>query len=298
MIAEGKVLTSKGYYKYLKHIQTGDKVMNMYGKPVAIKNIVIRNCNDLTAIHHDAWHGSIIMPKHQTVLTWDNKIEKPVWRPVQFFEEIDDSHKHFPVPCNITFDHDKFLHSHLKPSYKLGYIFGLFLVCGKLLNAPQVQFEINMLNSHTHSKLYDIIMELFRDTLISISINKNNVVYNDLHLYNIFLSFGMNNKFLPEKYWCQEKNYTRGIVDGIKQFKDQNNLPHYVSEMSYWAILTAHGLFHKDQTIRKHLDTSFTIGNIQYIIDNVYDAPLYLLDVDCPSKSYIMSNIIVKNEFI
>lgn len=117
----------------------------------------------------------------------------------------------------------------IKPSYNLGYVFGTFLGagCAKMTFTKRAGGKRNTCGENSWSfskhetdianKLVAALKSVFdtdakivpRDNVLMV-INRNNFIT------RLLLEFGKrDNKHLPEKYFCSNKDYLKGIYDGL-----------------------------------------------------------------------------------
>jgi hypothetical protein len=294
-ISNGKVLTNRGYYKDISRIRKGEFVLNMYGKPVSVKNVIKRNGTDLTALHHCWWHDTVIMSKKQELLMWNKDTKDTSWCPIGLMSEIDELHKYFTMPSQVEFDNnDTFTNTNLSPSYRLGYLFGIYLNIGYTKDSQTVGFDLSKTKPFMSKIIHEYLKNLFNIT--PTFTNERVIECNHCNLFDIFIEFrGSYHSYLPEKYWCKEKDFLKGLCNGIEISKHEFERKIYPNEVSYWAALESGDFINliENKILSRH--KHHIIGDIQYVIDCIMDAPLYSLDVDCPTKSYIVSNMIIKH---
>lgn len=236
----------------------------------------------------------------------------------------------------------------IKPSYDLGYIFGTFLGDGhaRLTSTQREDGRRNTSGSTSWyfglgeegfaKKLQKAIKDVFdmnmtygraKDKNIILCQNRNN------GLSRMLLEFGKKtDKQLPEKFVCSDKEYLKGLLDGLidsdgcikdtgspqlsntsSKLIEQYSLFHYLVNGYYPSMgLTkpsAGGL--KNCNIENCHESyqATSVGHPDnYIVDNFQIARVYTgiteateeidtydIEVDCPTHSFIANNVIVHN---
>jgi IMP dehydrogenase/GMP reductase len=228
----------------------------------------------------------------------------------------------------------------LHSSYKLGYLFGTFLGDGCSHVGIHRKSEKGTCKWHFGHDEMDIanrVRDYVYDLMsyeCSIVIRRNRI---DVCCYNkciskMFFEFNKRDKKqLPEKYYCTNKEYIKGLLDGlvdsdgsielINDNKISNvftNTSQYLIELFYWCCMNL-GLSFCSMKAKK------TIGNLKganidnlkqvylvkthtlnrYTKDYVYsilqsaenydDRETWDIEVDCPTHSFIANNSIVHN---
>lgn len=229
----------------------------------------------------------------------------------------------------------------LKSDYDLGYIFGTFLGDGhaKILkhkNSEQGsvhwyfgKYEIDIAN-----KLKDALKnQLNYDVKIT---NKKNILvincYNKI-LAKMLYEFGKKtNKYLPEKYYCNNIEYIQGIYDGLNDSdghieitRNNNKICSFTNtstqllELYYWCCMNLKISYSSSKKkkscgtlkninpdnlqdsyrIKTHTFNRFTKNYVYSEITNKQDVyeevEVYDIEVNCPSHSFIANNSIVHN---
>jgi len=117
----------------------------------------------------------------------------------------------------------------LKSSYDLGYIFGLFLgdghaslndveSKGHITQTGNLNWTFGLKESNIAKKLNESCERVFGRSLSSQEVSKNVILVklNYQALARFFTQFGKRvEKHLPEKYFCYNKEYLKGIIDGL-----------------------------------------------------------------------------------
>lgn len=229
---------------------------------------------------------------------------------------------------------------YLKSNYNLGYIFGTFLGDGnsKIYESNysgSSHWSFDKYEREIGDKLINCIKtELNYDC--SSSIKSGNVL--SIHCYNkcltgLLYEFGKReNKHLPSKYYCKNKEYIKGIFDGlidsdgtIEITKSNNkiytlsNTSKKILELFYWCCINL-GISYSVALKEKSIGTlkNANINNLKdcyrikthtmnrftkdYVYSEVFSKELekekqqtWDIEVDCDTHSFIANNSIVHN---
>lgn len=227
---------------------------------------------------------------------------------VDLAEYISDS-KHIKILDKTIKCKSSNINRYIVPSYELGYLFGSYLGDGTI-------GEMSIYWSYGLNKI-----EICKKTIkyIKIVFNYDSVYvqnkfrdYNTIHIYNkcissFFEQFGKKqNKHLSEIYYCLNKEYIQGILDGlidsdglIREKKKEKHNDRYcfhntnpeLIELFNWCCLTLKKGY-------SNLKSEITTGYLKNCnIENCkqgYDA--YILNENRFTKNYIYSWILEKEE--
>lgn len=307
MFQTGKVLKANGTYDKINNIKAGDYVMNMYGKPVKVRKVVERktsNRQTLLEIKHDNWYKPTCCLEFQNILAWDHINKTPFWVQADFLNNDDSTNLVIPADMQWTL-RDSFDGkdcASLSPSYELGFIFGVYLRLGYLTNKCDVNFHCE-----TCSKDIIKMIEVACDKLFKAKVMYGSTTFisdikcNDEMLYDIFQEFSNGiSKYLPEKYMCSDKEYLQGLNHGIV-FSGVQGCPSLKSnprvyEILYWTSLTLKKPINYGQLMRKFRGVELLTGKgrVYSIKRGFYN--MYTLDVECDTGSFIVDNIVVRND--
>jgi len=165
----------------------------------------------------------------------------------------------------------------ITPSYELGYIFGMFLGDGttslkyykrhnkktnidsRTLNGS-LSWSFGLNEGVIAKKLTDclnMVFGKFSNTSTQIQENKLLVLNRSNVVTRLFISFGKkHNKLLPEQYKCSNKEYLKGLVDGLVDSDGSSpekggidprtgfgNTSPYLAELFMWAFYTVNGYY-------------------------------------------------------
>jgi IMP dehydrogenase/GMP reductase len=388
-----KVLMANGIYKNINKIEIGEYVINKYGKPVKVLNVMNQGKKQVMKINTNNWHKDFfVTPDHKYWIgdlntTSYNTIQssgiaklldrktntkpkesKYKWKSIS---EIDNEKMftlmpnkfEWTLPDNFTIDLSEYnkegietcgnlgkikfkrspgIHRFktiLNCNYKLGYVFGTYLGDGhKLINenngSGSCHWSFNLHKRDIANKVKDYIKELLDYDCI-ISIRKENVL--SVNCYNKCFTYLLNqfdkkiNKQLPNKYYCTNIEYIKGLYDGLidsdghieynKSGSMSTNTSEYLIELFNWCCMNLNISFCS-------MKNKKTIGNLKganlqqlynikihtlnrYTKDYVYSKVLskklctigtahdtqetWDIEVDCDTHSFIANNSIVHN---
>jgi IMP dehydrogenase/GMP reductase len=232
----------------------------------------------------------------------------------------------------------------INSNYDLGYIFGTYLGDGnshitinnKNCESASCHWSFNINENDISNKLVSCIYNVIEYNC-SIKKKDNNVLF--INCYNKSFTKLLNefskktNKFLPENYYCKNKDYIQGLFDGLidsdgnieitntkKYIYNLTNTSKYILELFYWCCMNLQ-ISYSSNICKK------SIGNLKgTCIDNIkdsyrikthtmnrytkdylysevlnYDTSNILIDigwdieVDCETHSFIANNSIVHN---
>ena len=228
---------------------------------------------------------------------------------------------------------------HIQSGYKLGYIFGTYLGDGNSQNdiknsSGSCHWSFGLHENDIANKVKDYIKELI-DYDCNISVKNNNVL--SVHCYNkcimsLLNQFGKRTeKKLPIKYYCKNKDYIKGIFDGLIDSdghieinksgsinKSLYNTSEYIIELFNWCCINLNISFCSTKskksignlkgTCIENLQQSYRVKTHtlnRYTKDYVYSTlqtksesdlkDTWDIEVECPTHSFIANNSIVHN---
>lgn len=377
-----KVLMANGIYKNINKIEIGEYVINKYGKPVKVLNVINQGRKQVVKINTNNWHKDIfVTPDHKYWLgdlsTTSNKTiqtkgiaklfdrktnivprnSKYKWKQIG---EIDNGKMftlmpkkfEWTLPDNFMIDlteynkkdiitnnkietygsGEKICKRYITSNYKLGYIFGTYLGDGNTKIDDQWSFGLN--EHDTANKVKDYIKELLDyECIVSVkdkkvlSVNCYNKCFTDL-----LNEFGKKtNKQLPNKYYCRNMEYIKGLYDGLidsdghieynktgsvtKSFANTNE---NLIELFNWCCMNLNISFSSMERKKSvgnfkniNVDNLQQLYNIKihtsnrytkkYVYSKVLSTELHDIqetwdiEVDCDTHSFIANNAIVHN---
>lgn len=243
--ADTRILMADGSYKDISQIVIGDKVIGGNGQPTVVTNVFNKGIRPTWSYRNNRFHKwSVVTPDHlhfigdlssanyqqqgrleiidrltkkkKSKYTWSSLAELP-----SSFTLLLPHHINFSeMPSNFSLNIENLL---LTPTYELGYIFGTFLGDGSCYYAVktggQVDWSFGVNEEHIATRLVLALNKAFGLEAKIYHPEKQNIILVVVHsvsLSRIFSEFGKRaNKALPAKFWCSEKNYLRGLCDGL-----------------------------------------------------------------------------------
>lgn len=221
----------------------------------------------------------------------------------------------------------------IKSDYALGYMFGFFLGDDSSrirISSGEVKWTLDLTDDK--EKLINIICEVTGETpKVKTEKNVIRVLLHSTQWTRIFNEFyNSEGKKLPEKYLCLNKQYNNGLYDGLiasdgyknktSEIEYFSNTSESVIELLYflsWVInkgLPSSGNIKSTSQERySSLKNSFRLNSLKHpkcqMIDNAYFVvkqlsqsekgevfvPVYDLEIDDETHSFIANNIIVHN---
>jgi len=308
-----KVLKSNGTYKSINDIKTGDRIMNMHGKPVRVRNIEKRKANHRTIlinIKHDNWFSNIVLGEEANILIWNNEQKKPNWIQAGNFSS---EYEHVTLlPTQMNWDIPEIMKINYKnmcltPSYELGFLVGAYLRLGYQREAYDKSFKTINFHCDTSSKNTVDAIRAYMKLIFGVeAINKSQTYFFDLHfddsdVIKFFgrLHTGGSRKKLPHKMMCNDLNYVQGLNSGI-MFSGTDGHPKITDndtrEILYWTSLLLGKPLNYGQLKRSYLGKEYlTARSVLHAVEKSM-TDLSFIDVECDTGSYILNNLIVRND--
>lgn len=385
-----KVLMANGTYKKINQIEIGEYVINKYGKPVKVLNVINQGKKQVMKINTNNWHKDIfVTPDHKYWIgdlstTSYNTIQssgiaklpdrktntvprnsKYKWKQI---DEIDNEKMFTLMPNkfewtlsdNFTIDLVNYnkrgviiddnietcgnlgktkFKRYIISNYKLGYIFGTYLGDGNANidnnnHTGSCHWSFNLNENDIANKVKNYIKELL-DYECIISVKDKKVL--SVNCYNKCLTYLLNefgkktNKQLPNKYYCTNMEYIKGLYDGLidsdghieynktgSVTKSFANTSEYLIELFNWCCMNLNISFCSMKRKKQignlkgaNIDNLQQLYNIKihtlnrYTKDYVYSKVLskelhdiqetWDIEVDCDTHSFIANNAIVHN---
>lgn len=264
-----RILMANGEYKNIKDIKVGDKVINMYGKPVSVINVIEQGKKEVIKVFTDNWHSyTHVTPDHKYWTYHDSKYQ---WSKIG---SIDPIQNYTTRPYKVDFDiPNNFMIDNVVSCYELGYILGVFFKYDNkcVITSPD--------NSKIQ-KIQKYMLKLFNYEC-HIENNHGSITFycRDENLVNLFADFANN----PSKYYCKNDEYIKGLIDGITFFDDDPK--NFVKEeILNWCTMNVDDKFEKYK-YNRILGREYT-GEI---------VETYDIEVDCSTHSFIANGSLVHN---
>jgi guanosine monophosphate reductase len=125
----------------------------------------------------------------------------------------------------------------------------------------------------------------------------------------------MYSKYLPEEFYCNNKNYIKGLYNGLIESNDIyeyncNNTPSLnfydksILELFYWCCFNLNISFSSYSNKNKfkintyfsqHITSDYTYSNFKSISNQNIQQYVWDIEVECPTHSFIANNSIVHN---
>jgi len=355
LTGDTRILMSNGFYKYIKDVKPGDKVINRDGNSVAVKKVICSGIKSIKRIKISTFYSPLGITDDHKILQYDCNDKKKVISSEGYSSTIKKLNEDWmpigqcskynillsPKNINIEYSND-FNFNNLNPTYELGYVFGTFLGDGfsqsgepfvKSRNKTQkqgsVRWSFNKNEVDIADKLIESIKKVF-DVEAKKKFRKNiiEVFLFRKYIADLFLDFGKRqNKHLPENLLVDNKEYLKGIYDGLvdsdgsfdgKRYSFTNTST-YLIELFNILCFILKGYFPLCAGARQafgnlkdcvKVNDSFEIRelkvpqrrmNEKYNFTKILsqkdseDAETYDLEIDCPTHSFVANNIIVHN---
>jgi inosine-5'-monophosphate dehydrogenase len=374
-----RILMANGTYKNIEDIKPGEKVINKEGKPVKVKKAFCTGIRKVSKLRtslfyedtyvtpdHNYWVGD---PNTTTFKTIQSRVyaktlnSKTKRKQSKYkWKEISKTQKDvLLMPKKIKFElknsfkitlmkraegtgknkSDYKPDIVLKPSYELGYIFGMFLGDGNSHTAQlktkskigSVRWYLSKNEKEKINKLSKYIKKIFnKECKIT---TKNKLVSLILYykpLADFLQTFGKRKeKHLPSQYLVKNEDYLKGLLDGLidsdgfteKQGRiNFSNTSKYLIELFNILTYLVKGAFPNNRkkelstgslkgtkkenlsqgyvariikTFNKRLTKDYQISKILELKETNKYVPVYDLEIDCPTHSFIANNAIVHN---
>lgn len=388
-----RVLMANGIYKNINRIEIGEYVINKYGKPVKVLNVMNQGKKQVMKINTNNWHKDFfVTPDHKYWIgdlstTSYNTIQssgiaklldrktntkpkesKYKWKQIGDIENekmftLMPNKFEWTLPDNFTIDLSEYnkggivtryaietcgnlgktkFKRYISSNYKLGYIFGTYLGDGNTRfdennHSGSCHWSFGLNEHNIGNKVKDYIKELL-DYESYISIRKENVL--SVNCYNKCFTYLLNefgkriNKQLPNKYYCKNIEYIKGLYDGLIDSdgsieynktgsitKSFANTSEYLIELFNWCCMNLNISFcsmknkksignlkganidnlqqlSSGYNVKIHTLNRFTKN---YVYSKVLSKELYDtqetwdIEVDCDTHSFIANNSIVHN---
>jgi hypothetical protein len=306
----GLVLKSNGQYRHISSLRAGDYVVNQHGNPVAVKGVERvklgkfgRRC-ELAHVTSMLWYeGTLASPD---ALVW---MRDPDSHAIGF-QRVDTIRDN--CQCDVVLPHDvawdmpdSFCHAFddlmLTPSYGLGYLFGGFLLVGNVNKYKGVSFTLPCVEPYYVERLRMIFESEF-DRPLQVS-HRDRYVCIDDTLSEVFeeLIRPSGEKTLPMLYRCKDPDYMKGLYDGILQSNVHTHLPLTIHQQELLYV-TGFGRTHRPMygtgTHRDARDGQpYLLGRAVKHSVPASHPPLWNLYVDCPTRTYVVNNMVVKVDY-
>ncbi len=301
----GSVLKSNGIYTNISNIQKNDYVINANGLPSRITNvekIKIKKNTEIVKINHHNWYEDLYIYDNYDIL---NLEANPSWKCLNFLEKKNSVYS--MINTNIEWDlpynfEHKFGKFNIKPSYKLGYLFGIYLLLGYTNKYNGICFNISNKNKFIVDNIINYFEEIFNITPMLILLEKNKHKISilsivDEDLFDIFDEFYSKKTYiLPLLYRCSLKEFNLGINEALNHCKINNNdkvLSKEIYELLSFTSLNTNNKISYNNVITSYKNENYLccLININY---HITDSPIYFYKIytdNKTDKSFIINNL-------
>lgn len=302
-VFEGKVLTSNGRYQHVSRVIKGDKLFNMYGKPVTVKSVQHKQdvVVPVISIKHDCWFSVLECTENTEILTWDPSCRLPKWVQADYFGDVNNQQT-ILLPTRLEWTSPSKLAcfpaaTGVQGYYKLGFLIGAYLRIGYQKQQGVIGFHCDTSKKEIEDNIIDFVEQLFG---ASPKYRRGTFTF-DLDfecdaLYEMFSEFV--GKGLPAQYLCKNVDYINGINDGII-FSGSIGHPTLtntnVFEVLYWSSLSLGKPLHFGQLAHKIQNVPFITGRANLYAYQRQKRDVWNIDVDCKTGSYVVNNLVVRN---
>ena len=357
-----RILMSDTTYRNIEDVVPGDRVINMHGEPVTVRNAWCTGIREVIALRHTASSNRTLVTPDHNYLVGDLStvgaatrasrgyvgiLEKPTkegiskldWQEIGAAEDdalLLPRRMAFELPDSLEIDLREFgdrFGRRINESYLLGYVFGTFLGDGTA-TANQVRWNFDAHETDTAEKLAEALeIVAAKSGVVCSGIGRTIAVRLDSAPWAHLLStFGKRDeKHLPKRLRCTNPVYLKGLYDGLIDSdgyyaKDgrvcfKNTSRELVELFGILCFLwtgsfpnvhreapSAGGLAGtSDECCResyvarlnvthfkRHLDEFQVVKQLEQR-DLGCAVPVYDIEVDCPTHSFIADNAIVHN---
>ena len=271
---KSRVMLANGQCKYITDLEKGDWLYSENGKKVKVKNI-IQEKKLLKKIIYMNWFTHTICSDNVNVKiqSKDNTVYVPICQDLDknayylHFYKFSDL---FNIPILIN---DNFIN--LTPTKELGYLFGLYLGYGEIIE-NKLQFTIGP-NENIAINIKNSLKKLFNsESFISQDENTNYIIEsNDNYLIELFSEFGdLSIRKLPFKYLAKDYEYMEYLLIGLTEY---NNIEQYSQ-----VITMSVDIAELATIISFYLELPITFIDSD---ENVYIVRFYHKDINLPVKT-------------
>ena len=374
LAAGTRILMSDGSYRNIEDVRPGDRVINMVGEPVTVRNAWCTGVREVVAVRHVAAPvATVVTPDHRyyvgdlstapaavasrgfaAVLDRPTPLGEPkrTWRQISDAEQavlLLPDRIAFELPDELEIDLREFARRpsrlarnrvSISASYALGYVFGTFLGDGDAFLNTNGRSQIGRVSWAFGRSEFEVGEKLVRCleevTGVHASLKPDRqtlkVYLFSLQWARLLSAFGKRDgKHLPSRYRCGDPRYLRGLLDGLvdsdghidaggrmcfkntsRDLVDLFGVLCFLLEGSFPNVEleqpTAGGLSgtsadrcrpsyraRLNSTHRKrHTSCNLVVKKLETQELGIA-VPVYDLEVDCPTHSFIADNAIVHN---
>lgn len=329
-VGSTKILLSDGSYKNIADINVGDHVINMLGKSVKVLNKLNKGFKETIVIKNQSFYRKTYVTEDHKFYIGDlSELSNSSLQPskINYYLDIKKSNKNrykwkkineyeqgksfILMPKDIDWDLPNELVGFEEISYfSLGYIITMYLS-----NSRNYLFD-----GFINVQIDDRILGMFIDVLnnltqgdIKYKIAKNNhdgksftkVSFKFEKLEEVLTEIENNNRTLPTMYRCTNKDFLKGLVDGMMNTNPNKGKIENVSniELCCWLSIVLNkynqisnddGNYIVEKQSSNNKTTNFTYSRLDEIEKGKY-LEVWDIEVDCNTHSFVADNMIVHN---
>lgn len=323
-----RVLMADASYKNIEDIKPGDRVINMHGNPVTVRKAWCTGTKPtMLLIHSNSPFCIGVTPDHRFWATQLSAQEAtPSWRPIGEGEHqlqlLSPRAVQFGLPSSFDVEVGD---ERARSGYELGYLFGFFLGSERagVTDHDRVIIYLRPQNASAMFKLSRAIEVATGEdprVLRNDAGHPGGVELLSPAWAKLFTGFGEDDqRRLPSEYMCSDLGYLQGMSDGLLD-ANASGRPGVLSgtsspmiaELLYVLNLLLYGrppqLDWRTLGGLPNWEYSITTGSEALdgpenttLVRNAYtcpgtsEVPVYDIEVDCPTHSFVAGNTIVHN---
>lgn len=224
----------------------------------------------------------------------------------------------FEIPSNFNFDIETYFRrknynisykQRISSTYDTGYLFGMFLGNGNSYldnnHSGRVTWYLGAHETDLIQKLQKVITNVIsKEPIVKMNGSVAHIILHSKQWASFFDSFGKaSNKVLPTKYLCSDREYLQGLHDGLVDSdgyvtdNTSKNLIELFGVINYLLHGSVPNVIPGGLQTSEHVQLNgYQIIKILKISDeSEIEVPVYDLEIDDPSHSFIANNMIVHN---
>nr|QBK87508.1 MAG: hypothetical protein LCMAC201_04180 [Marseillevirus LCMAC201] len=320
--SDTQVLLADGSYKNITLIKPDDYVLNMRNEAVKVIKVHTAPKVNMMELRYQNWYTPFYCTlSTQFLVTVEplQELSETKWltgsdlqKDMCLTSESNLYYSILPKDFELALDTPMRILL-LRSSYNLGLIFGLYAGYGSIID-DQIEFRFGP-NEELIDQIAELLNELDADTVVV----KDNYCYqvkcSSAHIVELFSEFGTKiNRTIPKKYWSSDKEYVRGLYEGLIEFDPINNISRYIpvdkemAEVFLWVCSLLGATFENDTPridqrvmqvyplfVKDDQDDSY-LGKITHVdVNSNVTLSQWNLEVACPTNSIIVNNLVVRS---
>jgi IMP dehydrogenase/GMP reductase len=330
-----RVLLANATYKNIEALLPGDRVLNMRGEAVTVLRAWCTGLREVVALRHaGSWRETYVTPDHRYLMAdlvpgalaavaagrdsvrqaepRQGKPDAIGWREIaaggrEFL--LRPRHLAFELAPHCEIDLRAFAlpqsladeRAVIRASYELGYIFGTFLCTGQVCReSGRVRWELASSQAVASEKLVRCLRSVAgMDVVCDQQRPVPSLELSSRPWARLFSDFGEHaERHLPAAYLCAHRDYLQGLRDGLMEIDGRNPglqpPAQQLLELSQVLCSLLTEPVPADSTHPRLLATYQAVERLQVRRPGLV-VPVYDIEVDCPTHSFIAENAIVHN---